>query len=130
MIEFFLLVTFKWWDISNGHHSKTFSVEATAYALLTLMTNKANMDCLPIFQWLLTQRNDTGGFEGTQDTVIGIEALARFATKLDADNKQLTVTIDASDNTKINFYVNKNNGMTLQSQEVGFYIFFKTNYSF
>lgn len=33
----------------------------------------------PIFSWLLWQRNDRGGFEGTQDTVVGLQALAAYA---------------------------------------------------
>lgn len=96
--------------------SKTLSVEVTSYALLTLMLNDADTECLPILKWLLTQRNDIGGFEGTQDTVVGIEALAKFATKIATKDTDMKITIDAA-NT-FDFNVNKDNALTLQSQKV------------
>ncbi|XP_031636083.1 ovostatin-like, partial [Contarinia nasturtii] len=111
---------YKWWDKSIEikdwyRDSKTLSVEITSYALLTLMLNDED-ECLPILKWLLTQRNDIGGFEGTQDTIVGIEALAKFASKIATKDTDMKITIEAP-NT-INFNVNKDNALTLQSQKL------------
>lgn len=101
-----------------GRESKTLNVEVTAYALLTLMLSETDAECLPILKWLLTQRNEKGGFEGTQDTIVGIEALAKFAAKIITKDTNAKITIDASNNTKYSFDVNKENVLVLQSQKV------------
>lgn len=36
-------------------------------------------DALPILKWLINQRNELGGFQSTQDTFVGLKALAKFA---------------------------------------------------
>lgn len=97
--------------------SKTLNVEITAYALLTLLPSGHEAECLPILKWLLNQRNDQGGFEGTQDTIVGIEALASFATKITTKDNNVNIDIATSD-AKFNFNVNKDNALVLQSQKV------------
>lgn len=115
----------KWWDKSIKQkeycfeESKTLNVEVTAYALLTLLSNvKNDSECLPILRWLLNQRNDQGGFEGTQDTVIGIEALANFAVKIATKECNVKIDVTTSNNSKFNFNVSKDNSLVLQSQKV------------
>ncbi|WP_411024622.1 hypothetical protein, partial [Salmonella sp. s55962] len=34
---------------------------------------------LPVSKWLIQRRNSRGGFQSTQDTVVGLTALSRFA---------------------------------------------------
>lgn len=97
--------------------SKTLNIEITAYALLTLLSKQNDSDCLPILKWLLNQRNDQGGFEGTQDTIVGIEALAKFATKITTKENNVKIEI-ATNGNKYNFNVNKDNALVLQSQKV------------
>ncbi|XP_055314135.1 CD109 antigen-like [Sitodiplosis mosellana] len=116
---------YKWWDKSikvEGYRckeSKTINVEVTAYALLTLMQNSENdSELVPILKWLLNQRNDRGGFEGTQDTIVGIEALANFATKIVTKENSVNISVTTSNDTKINFDVNKDNSLVLQSQKL------------
>ncbi|KAG4066172.1 hypothetical protein HA402_014472 [Bradysia odoriphaga] len=112
----------KWWDKSievAGHRiriSKTISVEITAYALLTLQLNGQDLECLPIVKWLLNQRNDRGGFEGTQDTIVGIKALAFFASKTASKDSDLKIDISTPDGTNYSIVVNKDNSLALQSQ--------------
>lgn len=111
----------KWRDKSievHGLESKTLNVEVTAYALLTLKQSQSEVECLPILKWLLRQRNNKGGFEGTQDTIVGIEALARFATKLAIQDTDARSTIASSNNIKYSFDVNKENALILQSEKV------------
>lgn len=99
--------------------SKTLNVETTAYVLLTLQSIGNDAECLPIVKWLLNQRNDQGGFEGTQDTIVGIEALASFATKISTKDSKLDINISTSNGTKLDFMVNAENSLVLQSQQVG-----------
>lgn len=76
-------------------------------------------DALPYFKWLLNQRNDQGGFVGTQDTVIGLEALAKYAEHLSSkdSNIQLRITSDSSNRLTI-FNVNNENALLLQLIEM------------
>lgn len=98
--------------------SKTLNVETTAYALLTLQSIGNDSECLSILKWLLNQRNDQGGFEGTQDTIVGIEALASFATKISTKNNKVDIGVSTSTGTKFDFAVNATNSLVLQSQKV------------
>lgn len=110
--------------------SKTLNIEITAYALLTLSSKESDSDCLPILKWLLNQRNDQGGFEGTQDTIVGIEALAKFATKITAKENNVKIEMTANSN-KYNFNVNKDNALVRQSQKVcHIYIVYRNEFSF
>ncbi|XP_037033232.1 CD109 antigen-like [Bradysia coprophila] len=114
----------KWWDKSfevagnRIRKSKAINVEITAYALLTLQLNGQDLECLPIVKWLLSQRNDRGGFEGTQDTIVGIEALAIFASKFGAKDSDLKIDISTPDGPNYSMVVNKGNSLVLQSQMV------------
>ncbi|XP_055342183.1 CD109 antigen-like isoform X3 [Paramacrobiotus metropolitanus] len=54
-------------------------VEATAYALLAHLANGNWNTSLKIASWLISKQNAEGGFFSTADTVVAIEALAKFA---------------------------------------------------
>lgn len=59
------------------------NTEMTAYALLAhLQVGGLSASAVQITRWLLTQRNAEGGFESTQDTLVGLQALAKVAEKL------------------------------------------------
>lgn len=96
------------------------NVEITSYALLTLLQNdEIDSEMLCIVKWLLNQRNNQGGFEGTQDTIVGIEALASFALKIKStDGNNVKIDIKTSGGENITFDVNENNWLVLQSQKV------------
>lgn len=112
----------KWWDRSvegADRRSETLNVEITAYALLTLqLVGRSNLECLPIVKWLLSQRNNRGGFKGTQDTILGIEALATFAPKIVSKEMDVNIDISTPDEAKYNFVVNNGNSFVLQSHVV------------
>ena len=74
----------------------------------------------------MTQRNDKGGFEGTQDTIVGIEALAKFAAKIATKDTDAKIAIATSNNAKYKFDVNKENVLVLQTQKVRKIISFKS----
>lgn len=98
--------------------SKTLNVETTAYVLLTLQSIGNDSECLPILKWLLNQRNDQGGFEGTQDTIVGIESLASFAAKISSKNNKVNIDVSTSTGAKFDFDVNTANSLVLQSRKV------------
>lgn len=76
----------------------------TAYAVLTLVKlgGEENMsEAFKAVQWMTRQRNAQGGFTSTQDTVIGLEALAKYATALSTDPTQLSVLMSTGNNDQV-----------------------------
>lgn len=111
----------KWWtreNQPNRKQSKSINIEITSYGFLALIESKRFAEALPYFKWLLAQRNDQGGFVGTQDTVIGLEALAKYAENLStkANNVQMQIQSDAINDTFIG--VNAENALILQTVEL------------
>ncbi|XP_035704590.1 CD109 antigen-like [Folsomia candida] len=74
---------------------KPASVEMTAYALLTYLIREGDelKDSIEIGHWLLKQRNDQGGFISTQDTVVGLTALAGLAKATSTPNYNVKVKL-------------------------------------
>ncbi|XP_055710660.1 thioester-containing protein 1 allele R1-like isoform X3 [Phlebotomus papatasi] len=116
----------KWWhkpipetDKKNPYYGQpnSVNVELTAYALLTYMEAGIVEDALPVMKWLIGQRNNEGGFQSTQDTVVGITALAKFAEKVSSGGgpPDLTMTITSDNGQKSNLRVNQDNSLVLQS---------------
>lgn len=90
----------------------------SAYGLLAFLEAGHINDGLPIFKWLLSQRNANGGFTSTQDTIVGLQALASYAEKISgtANNVQIMVKYNERAESRIN--VNQDNAMVLQKYEV------------
>ena len=53
-----------WYDYY--HKSDSYDTEVAAYALLYYIEKKDLAHGLPVLKWLLTQRNEFGGFISTQ----------------------------------------------------------------
>lgn len=70
------------------------AVEATAYACLSLVESGDLANAYLAARWLVLRRNDLGGFRSTQDTVVGLEALAAYAQATFDDDSSLTVAVD------------------------------------
>lgn len=118
----------KWWnkpipesDAKSVWYSKPNSVniEMTAYGLLTIMEGGSFTDGLPVMKWLLSQRNAEGGFQSTQDTVVGLQALAKFAEKISSKSNNVQVAITyGTEGAESKANVNAANSMILQQYEV------------
>jgi CD109 antigen len=93
------------------------NIEITAYALLALVEADKQPESIPIMKWLIAQRNEHGGFQSTQDTVVGLQALAKITEKIYVTNTELTVSI-GYDGRESNINVNKENYLVLQKQEI------------
>lgn len=105
------------YELPNG-----VSVEMTAYAMLTYLERGLVQDALPIMKWLVSQRNGEGGFASTQDTVIGIFALAKLAERITSPNVNVQVVASYSGGSKTQTTINvdQQKSMILQKHEVNF----------
>lgn len=91
-----------YWDESE---SLAKSLEITSYMILSLI-NMNNSDHTALahesVRWLLTKRNFNGGFVSTQDTVVALDALTKFALVAKKDETNLTVFV-ATGGKQFNF---------------------------
>lgn len=72
----------------------------TAYAVLSLVKlgGEPNMvEALKAVRWMSKQRNAEGGFTSTQDTVLGLEALTKYAAAMSNDNTDLSVLVTGNE---------------------------------
>ena len=101
-------------DKSNPWSSVTQSVdvEMTAYALLTYLQRGLVTEALPIMRWMVSQRNSNGGFASTQDTVIGLYALAKLAERITVPNTNINLKFK-HDTGAETFSLTRENAMVL-----------------
>lgn len=103
--------------------SLAFSVEVTSYAVLSLlalggphnlvMANKA-------VRWIAAQVNANGGFVSTQDTVVALEALTKYAlTVPGTDNVELRIIVNSRQLLEDeSFHVNQDNRLVQQTLDI------------
>ncbi|CAB3408447.1 unnamed protein product [Caenorhabditis bovis] len=92
-------------------------IETTSYALLTYLLNDKTAEAVPIVRWLISQRNELGGFTSTQDTVMALQALSGYAAKTYSANQNLQFSVI---NGKHNhtFNITSRNAIVLQSYQI------------
>jgi CD109 antigen len=93
--------------------TKPVSVEMTSYALLTYLLDGELENALPVGKWLLAQRSEKGGFISTQDTVVGLTALAKFAMTTKSTTSNLVIKVTHVEESQ-EFKVTKENEIVLQ----------------
>ncbi|KAL5279600.1 CD109.2 family protein [Megaselia abdita] len=95
----------------------TYDVEITSYALLAGAEKEYNSaeDMLPIIKWLIAQRNSQGGFSSTQDTVVGLQALTKFAEKTGSGAAEMKIEFSDDQGSTGTIEVNKENSLLLQT---------------
>jgi CD109 antigen len=76
--------------------NQTASIEMTGYATLALIEHGDRLNASNATRWLVTRRNASGGFGSTQDTVVGLQAMTRYASNSKAD-VDATVTLKSGD---------------------------------
>ncbi|XP_011686942.1 PREDICTED: CD109 antigen-like isoform X7 [Wasmannia auropunctata] len=115
----------KWWskpipkDNKNPHYflPRSVDVEMTSYALLLYLRRNLITDAIPVMKWLVKQRNTEGGFASTQDTVIGLQALAKLAEKLSKDTNSVRIAFKYGEEEGQGYMnINSGNSMILQKQ--------------
>ncbi|XP_074858458.1 alpha-2-macroglobulin-like protein 1 [Carettochelys insculpta] len=96
-------------------------VELTAYVLLALLTaEKVTKEELAsatgIVAWLARQQNAYGGFASTQDTVVALQALARYGAVTFIKSGNISVTVKSDKKFQQSFRVEATNRLMLQKQ--------------
>ncbi|KAL5290639.1 CD109.2 family protein [Megaselia abdita] len=97
-----------WWP-------QTHDVEVTSYAFLSFSDQQSVGEMLPTIKWLISQRNSRGGFSSTQDTVVGLQALTKFAEKIGGGNAEMDIDFKDDQGASGTFNVCKDNSLVLQS---------------
>lgn len=88
----------------------------TAYAVLSLVKlgGETNMvEALKAVRWMSKQRNVKGGFTSTQDTVLGLEALTKYASVMLSNTTDLSVLVTASEVDQV-YRMHNDNRMVLK----------------
>ncbi|NWT94212.1 A2ML1 protein, partial [Urocynchramus pylzowi] len=94
-------------------------VEMTAYVLLAYLSqpsvSPADLGTVSqIVRWLCKQQNPYGGFASTQDTVVALQALAKYAALTYGSNGDVTVTVTSPTGTVQDFVLDSSNRLVLQ----------------
>ncbi|XP_066514765.1 alpha-2-macroglobulin-like [Hoplias malabaricus] len=108
------------WTQSATENSDSLAVEISSYVLLAVLTtgevSAADLGYANrIVSWLVRQQNPYGGFSSTQDTVVALQALALYATKVYSSDGSSTVTVK-SDEESHSFEVNQSNKLLYQEK--------------
>ncbi|XP_059968826.1 alpha-2-macroglobulin-like protein 1 [Mesoplodon densirostris] len=110
-------------DASPWSEPEAVDVELTAYVLLTwlskadLTPNEINK-ATGIVAWLTKQQNAYGGFSSTQDTVVALQALAKYATIVYAPSEEVNLAIKSAQNFQHTFNVQAANRLVLQQKSL------------
>lgn len=102
----------------NPSDNPSINVEIAAYAIMAFVTARRSIEAIPIMNWLMTQRSNTGGFYTSADTVVGIQALAMIATTLHTSNVNMNINLRYDKDQKIDFDINQHNALTWQNVEM------------
>ncbi|XP_070496240.1 CD109 antigen-like [Chironomus tepperi] len=95
-------------------HRSILNVEITSYAMLAFIIAGHDQQLIPIMKWLVSQRNHRGGFQSTQDTVVGLQALSQLASIIPFSNNQMTITVKPEYSAQKSFDLNSKNSLNLQ----------------
>jgi len=106
-----------WVKKSNDLYITSLSVETSAYALLAYLQAYKDADALLIAKWLVSQRNSFGGFESTQDTVVGLLALSKIAAKISTKTLSIKIDLKYQNNVK-SLNIDLKNALVLQKVEL------------
>nr|XP_042701766.1 alpha-2-macroglobulin-like protein 1 [Chrysemys picta bellii] len=95
------------------------SVEMTAYVLLAYLSlpnvSAADMGtAAQIVRWLTKQQKPYGGFSSTQDTVVALQALAKYAALTYSPSGAVSVTVSSQAGARQQFHVENANRLVLQ----------------
>ncbi|KAM9443290.1 complement C4-B-like [Salvelinus alpinus] len=99
--------------------AEAISVETTAYALLQTVAEEDVLYATRIARWLTEQRQYGGGFRSTQDTVVALEALAKYSIlENDVEDLDLNVEMCHQNGRKQGVHLTKHNALTLSAFQV------------
>uniref|UniRef100_A0A3B3QDC3 CD109 molecule n=1 Tax=Paramormyrops kingsleyae TaxID=1676925 RepID=A0A3B3QDC3_9TELE len=111
------------WSPPSSEASTSLSVELTSYVLLAVL-RRPQLSAADrgytsrIAGWLVRQQNPQGGFFSTQDTVVALQALSRYATLVYSPGGASTVTVQSSGGDLHHFTVDQTNKLIYQEREL------------
>ncbi|KAK9976811.1 hypothetical protein ABG768_022011 [Culter alburnus] len=111
-----------WSQSASADDSESLAVEISSYVLLAVLTadsvTTADLGYADrIVRWLVKQQNAYGGFSSTQDTVVALQALSLYATKVFSSDSSTTVTVQSEGDTH-HFDVNQDNRLLYQEKQL------------
>ncbi|XP_073673314.1 alpha-2-macroglobulin-like isoform X2 [Garra rufa] len=111
-----------WSQSGSDDDSDSLSVEISSYVLLAVLTTDSVTTAdlgfaNRIVSWLVKQQNAYGGFSSTQDTVVALQALSLYATKVFSSDGSSTVTVQSAGDTH-HFDVNQENKLLYQEKQL------------
>ncbi|XP_054650365.1 alpha-2-macroglobulin isoform X2 [Dunckerocampus dactyliophorus] len=98
-------------------------VEITSYVVLALLSGPVlpefGLDYASgIVRWLTQQQNPYGGFSSTQDTVVALQALAKYGAATYSVEGRTTVTVTSLGGLNKQFYVDQSNRLLYQEEKL------------
>ncbi|XP_008823718.1 alpha-2-macroglobulin-like protein 1 [Nannospalax galili] len=108
-------------DASPWSEPQALDVELTAYVLLAQLikaslTQAEVSKATSIVAWLSKQRNAYGGFSSTQDTVVALQALAKYATIAYVSSEEVNLAVRSTENFQRTFNIQPTNRLVLQQE--------------
>ncbi|XP_008048508.1 alpha-2-macroglobulin-like protein 1 [Carlito syrichta] len=108
-------------NASPWSEPEALDVELTAYVLLAqlikpLLTQKEIAQATSIVAWLAKQRNAYGGFSSTQDTVVALQALAKYASTAYAPSEEVNLVVKSTEGFQHTFNVQTANRLVFQQE--------------
>ncbi|KAF4070386.1 hypothetical protein AMELA_G00284910 [Ameiurus melas] len=112
-----------WSRVDSGSVTDSLEIEMTGYVLLGLMSGPQ----LPgfglgysssIVRWLSQQQNGFGGFRSTQDTVVALQALAKYSLVTYSPAGAVNVTITSPSGLINTFTINQSNRLLYQESQL------------
>ncbi|XP_053479920.1 alpha-2-macroglobulin-like [Ictalurus furcatus] len=112
-----------WSRVDSGSVTDSLEVEITSYVLLALMSGPQLSGfglgySASIVRWLSQQQNAFGGFRSTQDTVVALQALAKFSLVNYSPAGAVTVTITSPSGVINTFNINQSNRLQYQESQL------------
>jgi CD109 antigen len=102
----------------HKNESNSINIEMTAYSLLAFTEASMDSEAIQIMKWLVSQRNDQGGFHSTQDTVVGLQALSKLAQKICIRDSAINLTFETNDKHDGQFSIKNENCLVLQKLQL------------
>ncbi|XP_030632003.1 alpha-2-macroglobulin [Chanos chanos] len=107
----------------HGKGTDSLEVEMTAYVLLALLSGPERPEfglgySASIVRWLAKQQNPFGGFASTQDTVVALQALAKYSAATFSPEGASMVTLISPGGLEYEFSVDQHNRLLYQETQL------------
>ncbi|KAM9811421.1 alpha-2-macroglobulin-like protein 1 [Syngnathus typhle] len=108
---------------TSGKGLDSLEVEITSYVLLALLSGPTlpgfGLDyTIGIVRWLTQQQNAFGGFSSTQDTVVALQALAKYGAATYSVEGKTVVTVTSLGGLNKEFIVDQSNRLLYQEEKL------------